>query len=67
MDELKLFLFHRHGGGDNRRGVGTERDAREFLRRLNAGRTESLFSMRAEKMHAFDIAAALAEINQRKD
>ena len=78
-DELKLFLFHRHGadGVHQCRGFGTEADARELLRRLNAGRGSDLYAMRAEhaftdlkkaaergELRALDLAAELAKLRQ---
>ena len=65
--EMKIWLFHRGGGGaeNNRRGVGTEADARAYVRHLNRNRTQGLWVVRkTSASRTIDLAAELAKIKQ---
>ncbi len=66
--EMKLWLFHRAGLGPKNdiRGLGTEAQARAYLRHhLNAGRSDGLFVMRETgELRAIDLGAELAKLRQ---
>jgi hypothetical protein len=48
------------GSDSHLRGVGTEEQARRYLKRLNAGKTERVYVLRRQS-HIIDLAAELAK------
>lgn len=62
-NNLSLWSFHR-GLGDSFRALGTDEQARKYLRHLNAGRVDHLYSARKaeQQLKAIDLAAELATL-----
>jgi hypothetical protein len=63
----KAFCFHNAGKPSGTVGIGTDADARAWLRHLNTHRTVDLYSVRevcvaTKRPRDFDIAAALAMV-----
>lgn len=58
--QIAEWVFHR-GHGVEFRGVGTEAQARRYLKRLNAGRTTRTYVLR-QQLGILDLSAELAKL-----